>query len=378
MKGVLLSVLLLVSAALAASALTKEDLIIVASSSQRILQTPTDVRATVTPNVSKAFPAFNITLSAAKLPPGVQLQTPAVQTFNGKATVEFPAVFTWKATSQTDTTYDLSAAFEVLSWDDRVALSLDPLPEKTDKKAVKIAGTTDSAALCAEHEYKGEFSKPENCQVRIFVNDKELGFATRAGTFEFDYELVAGTNRLAVKAVDPGGNSEETVRTVEYSPSLGTLASEKPLEYIALPLLLIVLAGFAVYWTFIRKARGEVKALGAAELEKARTLFKQSALDWGTLTFTGGSDKAQKSYEAALNAFADILRLDDEWKESTTRKAAEFKERPEALKTADFSSEISAREGIPALAKQARLPPSFFLVPLNKALVQEIEKRAKA
>ncbi len=211
------ALLLLLGVALAGSALENNDFHITVWDNPKLLkQGGNTVKISIEVDARKAQTAYGVTVRFT--PPHALSSGETEKTISEAITPTAYQSAYWEIGATQLGTYDLSNAFEVVSWDDSVELDADKLPETTNEKTVTISGQTDGATYCEEHNYSGFWGEPENCQVRIFLNAEEAGWAAKDGSFSFEHGLEEGENQIIIGAMDPGGNTNETTEVTMYTP----------------------------------------------------------------------------------------------------------------------------------------------------------------
>ncbi len=303
MKAGLLLVLLL-GMALAGSALGKEALVCTPLQKELALELPQqEISCLLMLDPRATAGAFNVSV-VSRLPSGLLAQGGDIRVVDYLGPAE-KAKMAWLVSGEPGT-YDLSNAFEVVSWDDSVSLQLDPIPEETSESTVTIRGWTDAATLCEKHNYTGFWGKRENCQVKLTVNGKDY-WAERSGAFAIEYSLEKGENRIDITAMDPGGNTAEKVVMVSYSPPAGELLRENIVPVVAGTAAVLLLVVVGLYW---RSKKGVKELVGEASLESLRErqarLFAEYAQK--SRTMAGGVDR--KALGELVENFKLILKKD--------------------------------------------------------------------
>jgi len=282
MKTALLLVLLL-STVIAASALEKSDLTVVPESNPLYLETGENgISVIVSVNPQRTEAVYGVSLKFVPIS-GIS-SSETEKTLPEAVTADYEGITGWTITAIQAGTYDLSGAFEVVSWDDSVSLEMDELPGVSGEKVVTISGWTDAAKYCEEHNYSGFWGERENCQVKITAGDEEY-WAERSGVFSFEHELSKGGNRLDLRAMDPGGNTNEAVVMIEYVPTIMDTLKEQIIPVVIVLVVFIAgIIGFFVLWKGKREAKGiakEVTERALAEFsldelhERQRKLFQE-------------------------------------------------------------------------------------------------------
>lgn len=227
MKPTHLAILvLLLTAALAESALTQEDFTI--NIQEKIISTkPQDIEARFTLTTKKEVTAFDVKIRIIP-PKGVVLDSEPETTFD-TLTAKKTKSWIWTVHAEKEALYDFTNAFEIVSWDNTTKLQVNA-PQETKNKTITITGTTDpTQEVCIKHEFKGIFSDKALCNTLILINGKEAGYADNNGDFETEHELQEGENTITITAKDPGSNTETQTLTITYTPPTTT---EKSIETI--------------------------------------------------------------------------------------------------------------------------------------------------
>jgi type II secretory pathway pseudopilin PulG len=272
---------LLLSSALAASALNESNFSVGSvpnswSFPSAGVDTPVVLQVKL---VSTNFPAFNVSLGVAEIPSGLKVVSELPLTVEGvvrsSESIEASVVL---AASEAGS-YDLSNSFKVVSWDDSVSLSVDPVDKGVSARKLTVSGTTDAAALCASHKFKGVWSEQENCNVRITINNEEPFYADEEGHFSRDIELKEGVNDVRVLAMDPGGNTEENSFSVRFTPSITTLAEDNIVLVVSGILALVIVSG-ALFWVRSRSAKkqAEIAEFQANQAQLSAQAAKDTAV----------------------------------------------------------------------------------------------------
>ncbi len=242
MKKALLLVLLF-SIAIAGSALEKNDFSYLIENNPRSLDveySKVNLALRLEPKVKN--PAFNVTL---KLKNTLETQSKEETKSIPSLKLMHNVIIEWQLKATEAGTYDLSNAFEVVSWDDSVSLQVDAYPENSNQKIITISGWTDTATLCEKHNYSGFWGEQENCQVKLTANGKEY-WAERSGVYSFTYELEKGENRIDLHAMDPGGNTNEQVLMITYTPSIMNTMQEYIVWILGIVIVLGIIAAILI------------------------------------------------------------------------------------------------------------------------------------
>jgi len=274
----LLIALLLLSSAFAASALNESNFGVEPKVNPIVFQSDglnRDVTFLVS-LVKVDFRAFNVSVRAVNPPEGVQLASADAIVIEDIVKGDSDTPVTLSFTADTQGSYDFSGSLDVVSWDDSVSLSVDPMGEDVSARKLAVSGTTDAAALCASHKFKGIWAEQENCNVRITINNEEPFYADEEGHFSREIELKEGVNDIRVLAMDPGGNTEETTFSVTFTPSATTLAEENIVLVVSGVLALVVIIG-GLLWL---RSRSTQKQAEIAEFQANQAqLSAQAAKD---------------------------------------------------------------------------------------------------
>ncbi|MFC2174665.1 hypothetical protein ACFLQ2_02235 [archaeon] len=276
-----LMLILLISTVLAASALEKSDFSYgVKDNPVELTENHQFVVVDVKLDARVGVNAFDV-VSQFKSLNSVQAKAETITVDSLVAETGAEVLWELKATQPGE--YDLSNAFEVVSWDDSVALDVDKLPAESGEQTITISGWTDAATVCERHNFVGFWGERENCQVKITVGNGEY-WAERSGVFTFEHELKEGENEVTITARDPGGNTEEKTVVIAYVPSAGDVAKENVIPIVVGIIAVIAMAGLFVLWRSkqqSKKVATEIteKALADFSLdelhEKQRKLFEE-------------------------------------------------------------------------------------------------------
>ncbi len=259
---------LLLSTALAASALSVDDFelkptpnpITFSEGQERTVSVRIDL-------LNPQYNAFNVSVEIGSVPDGLELLSEDIVTVDGLVNVGFYGIVEFVLNANNANTFDLSNAFEVASWDDSVSLNLDSISEEVTDRSLTISGTTDSAALCAAHNYRGVWNEEKNCNVAITVNGQEMGYADKEGYFKFNIDLEEGNNEIIIKAMDPGGNSVEETHPVRFTQSIVNRVK----DYIVYIGGFFALVFAVIIFRIIRRAKSVEKHVGIVSQQVTET-----------------------------------------------------------------------------------------------------------
>ncbi|MCD4739932.1 hypothetical protein K8R43_01920 [archaeon] len=297
-------ILLLLSGTLAGSAVNKEEIRFKVNPQGELTTELTQLMLYVE---SKDVDIINLTVNFSKVPTGITLndnQTKTISWVIGGLWQETSV--NWSIEDSSPTKINASEAFELVSWDNNVALNDLKANDKPivdgmilHENYVIISGMIDpqgySDEFCSALITRGR----KGCVNEIKINNYKPITAEKDGTFTSEkIELSKGEKQISITATDMAGNTKTASFTITYEPTVTDIL-EGSLIWIVVGIMFIVT--LMIIFMIIRLVRSiRQKETKYEDIKKRRKELKERLAKMEQKAAYLGMNENQKAKKDAL------------------------------------------------------------------------------